>query len=370
MKNRCIIQALKGAISMNGMIYQANALLEDLKDKREFEGIHSSSIYYLVLDKLNPKLKGSKNYDSEFGRIEITKEEVMDKLKIPPSQIWVWMDRAEEQLKRLMKTQAQLITPEGRGYYNWLSHFLRKDNRFVIQINPYLIPYLLVLDDKAYTKIPQSLLLSLGTEYARNLVEIICLFPQTGKDGKLTKTGMVIRNVDRSVIKDLLGSPDYNRWADFKKYVIDRAVNDINSHKDETGFEILSVNYEKSGRRCVGVEFVAKVPESVWKNQKKMEHYSADAYISRQARVEQFLKIHDIHDLIEMTEEVCAARDLFVHGVDYPMCDNLVKKYGTIVVNRNVKMLRERGDVKPALLVKAIQNDYAGRNLIRSLLDV
>ena len=190
---------------MNGMIYQANALLQELKNKREFEGLHSSSIYYLVLDKLNPKLPNSKSFQTDFGTITITQEEVMEKLNIDSAHIWTWMQRAEEQLGKLMHAHIKLITPEGRGYYNWLSHFVRKDNSFIIQINPFLIPYLLILDDKAFTKIPQDLLLKMNSEYARNLIETICLFPQTGKDGKLTKTGLVIRCIDKSVIKDLLG---------------------------------------------------------------------------------------------------------------------------------------------------------------------
>ena len=354
---------------MNGMIYQANALLQELKSRREFEGIHSSSIYYLVLDKLNPKLKGSKNYDSEFGRIEITKEEVMDKLKIPPSQIWVWMDRAEEQLKRLMKTQAQLITPEGKSYYNWLSHYTKNEKGFVIQLNPFLIPYLLVLDDKAYTRIPQDLLLKMNSEYARNLIETICLFPQIGKDGKLTKTGFVKRYIDKSVIGEFLGSPEYNRWTDLKKYVIEKAVEDVNAHKDETGFEILSVNYEKSGRRVVGVEFVAKVPESVWReNDRKIVHQKSGE-IQKNRRVAFYLESHNITSMLDHTEETVAGRDLFALGVDMPMCDNLVKKYGVTTVNRNIKMLRERGKIKPALLVKAIQEDYAGQSKFHELLD-
>lgn len=354
---------------MNGMIYQANALLQELKSRRDFEGIHSSSIYYLVLDKLNPKLKGSKNYDSEFGRIEITKEEVMDKLKIPPSQIWVWMDRAEEQLKRLMKTQAQLITPEGKSCYNWLSHYTKNEKGFVIQLNPFLIPYLLVLDDKAYTRIPQDLLLKMNSEYARNLIETICLFPQIGKDGKLTKTGLVKRYIDKSVIGEFLGSPEYNRWTDLKKYVLEKAVEDINSHKDETGFEILSVNYEKSGRRVVGVEFVAKVPESVWReNDRKIVHQKSDE-IQKNRRVAFYLESHNITSMLDHTEETVAGRDLFALGVDMPMCDNLVKKYGVTTVNRNIKMLRERGKIKPALLVKAIQEDYAGQSKFHELLD-
>lgn len=354
---------------MNGMIYQANALLQELKSRREFEGIHSSSIYYLVLDKLNPKLKGSKSYDSEFGRIEITKEEVMDKLKIPLSQIWVWMDRAEEQLKRLMKTQAQLITPEGKSYYNWLSHYTKNEKGFVIQLNPFLIPYLLVLDDKAYTRIPQDLLLKMNSEYARNLIETICLFPQIGKDGKLTKTGFVKRYIDKSVIGEFLGSPEYNRWTDLKKYVIEKAVEDVNAHKDETGFEILSVNYEKSGRRVVGVEFVAKVPESVWReNDRKIVHQKSDE-IQKNRRVAFYLESHNITSMLDHTEETVAGRDLFALGVDMPMCDNLVKKYGVTTVNRNIKMLRERGKIKPALLVKAIQEDYAGQSKFHDLLD-
>lgn len=354
---------------MNGMIYQANALLQELKSRRDFEGIHSSSIYYLVLDKLNPKLKGSKNYDSEFGRIEITKEEVMDKLKIPPSQIWVWMDRAEEQLKRLMKTQAQLITPEGKSYYNWLSHYTKNEKGFVIQLNPFLIPYLLVLDDKAYTRIPQDLLLKMNSEYARNLIETICLFPQIGKDGKLTKTGLVKRYIDKSVIGEFLGSPEYNRWTDLKKYVLEKAVEDINSHKDETGFEILSVNYEKSGRRVVGVEFVAKVPESVWReNDRKIVHQKSEE-IQKNRRVAFYLESHNITSMLDHTEETVAGRDLFALGVDMPMCDNLVKKYGVTIVNRNIKMLRQRGKIKPALLVKAIQEDYAGQSKFHDLLD-
>ena len=354
---------------MNGMIYQANALLQELKSRREFEGIHSSSIYYLVLDKLNPKLKGSKSYDSEFGRIEITKEEVMDKLKIPPSQIWLWMDRAEEQLKRLMKTQAQLITPEGKSYYNWLSHYTKNEKGFVIQLNPFLIPYLLVLDDKAYTRIPQDLLLKMNSEYARNLIETICLFPQIGKDGKLTKTGFVKRYIDKSVIGEFLGSPEYNRWTDLRKYVIEKAVEDVNAHKDETGFEILSVNYEKSGRRVVGVEFVAKVPESVWReNDRKIVHQKSSE-IKQNRRVAFYLESHNITSMLDHTEETVAGRDLFALGVDMPMCDNLVKKYGVTTVNRNIKMLRERGKIKPALLVKAIQEDYAGQSKFHELLD-
>jgi plasmid replication initiation protein len=351
------------------MIYQANALLQELKSRRDFEGIHSSSIYYLVLDKLNPKLKGSKNYDSEFGRIEITKEEVMDKLKIPPSQIWVWMDRAEEQLKRLMKTQAQLITPEGKSYYNWLSHYTKNEKGFVIQLNPFLIPYLLVLDDKAYTRIPQDLLLKMNSEYARNLIETICLFPQIGKDGKLTKTGLVKRYIDKSVIGEFLGAPEYNRWTDLKKYVLEKAVEDINSHKDETGFEIISVNYEKSGRRVVGAEFVAKVPESVWReNDRKIVHQKSEE-IQKNRRVAFYLESHNITSMLDHTEETVAGRDLFALGVDMPMCDNLVKKYGVTIVNRNIKMLRQRGKIKPALLVKAIQEDYAGQSKFHDLLD-
>ena len=50
------------------------------------------------------------------------------------------------------------------------------------------------------------------------------------------------------------------------------------------------------------------------------------------------------------------------------MCDKLVKKYGTIVVNRNIEMLRKRGKISPAVLVKAVQNDYAGRNMLIDLL--
>ena len=67
---------------MNGMIYQANALLQELKSKQEFEGLHSSSIYYLVLDKLNPKLPNSKSFQTDFGTITITQEEGMEKLNI------------------------------------------------------------------------------------------------------------------------------------------------------------------------------------------------------------------------------------------------------------------------------------------------
>ena len=88
---------------MNGMIYQANALLQELKSKREFEGLHSSSIYYLVLDKLNPKLPNSKSYQTDFGIITITQEEVMGKLNIDSDHIWTWMQRAEEQLGKLIQ---------------------------------------------------------------------------------------------------------------------------------------------------------------------------------------------------------------------------------------------------------------------------
>lgn len=293
----------------------------------------------------------------------------MDKLKIPPSQIWVWMDRAEEQLKRLMKTQAQLITLEGKSCYNWLSHYTKNEKGFVIQLNPFLIPYLLVLDDKAYTRIPQDLLLKMNSEYARNLIETICLFPQIGKDGKLTKTGLVKRYIDKSVIGEFLGSPEYNRWTDLKKYVLEKAVEDINSHKDETGFEILSVNYEKSGRRVVGVEFVAKVPESVWReNDRKIVHQKSEE-IQKNRRVAFYLESHNITSMLDHTEETVAGRDLFALGVDMPMCDNLVKKYGVTTVNRNIKMLRERGKIKPALLVKAIQEDYAGQSKFHDLLD-
>lgn len=356
-------------MKVNGMIYQANALLQELKNRREFEGIHSSSIYYLVLDKLNPKLKGSKNYDSEFGRIEITREEVMDKMGIDYDHIGQWLSRAEEQLKHLLHSETEVITPEGKSYYNWLSHYTKNEKGFVIQLNPFLIPYLLVLDDKAYTRIPQDLLLKMNSEYARNLVETICLFPQIGKDGKLTKTGFVKRYIDKSVIGEFLGSPEYNRWTDFKKYVIEKAVDDVNAHKDETGFEILSVNYEKSGRRVVGVEFVAKVPESVWRENDRKIVSQKSSEIQKNKRVAFYHESHHITSMSEHTEETIAGMDLFALGVDMPMCDNLVKKHGVIVVNRNIKMLRERGKIKPALLVKAIQEDYAGQSKFRDLLD-
>ena len=355
---------------MNGMIYQANELIEKIKSAREFDGIHSSSIYYLVIEKLNPKLQGSKTYDTEFGRIKITKEEIMEKLEISQAHIWQWMDRANEQLKHLLNEKATIVTLEGETIYNWLSHYTRNEEGFVIQINPFLMPYLLMLDNKVYTKITQDLLLKMKTEYARNLIEIICLFPQTDTSGKMTRTGCVSKYIDKSVIGKFLGAPDYNRWSDFKKNVIDRAVADINSHYEETGFKVFPPQYKKSGRRVVGVEFIAQVPESVWKKNNKIVHQKSDE-IQKNKRVAFYLKSHNITSMLDHTEETIAGRDLFALGVDMPMCDNLVKKHGVIVVNRNIEMLRKRGGIiKPAVLVKAIQEDYAGQNKIRDLLSL
>jgi len=67
------------------------------------------------------------------------------------------------------------------------------------------------------------------------------------------------RTFDIDELKKMLSAENYNRFPDFKRYVLERAIREINDLSD------LNITYEviKKERRFAKIEFVMKIKKDV-----------------------------------------------------------------------------------------------------------
>ena len=153
------------------------------------------------------------------------------------------MYRSLKQLgKDLMSKPLEIPTKNGFAIANWFAwyEYQEKEGRILCSFAPKLKPHLLELQSH-FTKYNLSNILRMKSTYAIRLYELA----KSWED-----TGWFIITVDD--FKGTMGCKDqYERHNDLKRYVIDRAIKEIN---DLTDIEIL-YNEKKSGRKVTGLDF-------------------------------------------------------------------------------------------------------------------
>ena len=134
----------------------------------------------------------------------------------------------------------------------WVSEVAYIDNEAIVQLifSPAIVPLITRLEEQ-FTKYEIQQISNLSSAYAVRLYEILIAWRSSGSTPIIPLTDF------RKRIGVL--DSEYKRMYDFKKYVLDIAIKQINEHTDIT----VKVEQHKSGRSITGFSFNFKQKKSV-----------------------------------------------------------------------------------------------------------
>ena len=142
----------------------------------------------------------------------------------------------------------------------WVSEVAYIDNEAVVRLifAPAIVPLITRLEEQ-FTKYEIQQISNLTSAYAVRLYEILITWRSTGKTPLITLSDF------RQKIGVL--ETEYKRMYDFKKYVLDIALKQVNEHTDIT----VKVEQHKTGRSITGFSFSFKQKKSVTKSAKNID---------------------------------------------------------------------------------------------------
>ena len=134
----------------------------------------------------------------------------------------------------------------------WVSEVAYIDNEAIVQLifSPAIVPLITRLEEQ-FTKYEIQQISNLSSAYAVRLYEILIAWRSSGSTPIIPLTDF------RKKIGVL--DSEYKRMYDFKKYVLDIAIKQINEHTDIT----VKVEQHKTGRSITGFSFNFKQKKSV-----------------------------------------------------------------------------------------------------------
>lgn len=134
----------------------------------------------------------------------------------------------------------------------WVSEVAYIDNEAVVRLifSPAIVPLITKLEEQ-FTKYEMQQISNLTSAYAVRLYEILIAWRSTGK------TPLINLSNFRKKIGVL--ETEYKRMYDFKKYVLDIALKQVNEHTDIT----VNVEQHKVGRSIIGFSFNFKQKKPV-----------------------------------------------------------------------------------------------------------
>ncbi len=246
------------------MVYQANPLVEG---RRDFSLIETR-LFYLGLKDLKPQLTKK---DVPWNAMSIRD---FPTTIIPTKELIKQFgnDKYYSTLKNicrgLAKKTVEIEREDGKGFSErpvFLDLSYTVDEGLRLIFSPFMIPYLLELADKPFTKIPVEQIWLLQSSYAVRLLELLLQYQNTKSHERI----MTIEEIRRC-----LSVPDgayKDRLNNFKRYVIENSIKDIN---EKTSYKVEYENV-KDGRKIVGFKFKLYLPAELKKEKQKKQSRKA-----------------------------------------------------------------------------------------------
>ena len=242
------------------IVYQANPLVEGRRDFTLIE----ARIFYLGLRDIVPRLTnkvkawGNKAYN-EFPVTVISSNELV-KLFGNHKYYSTLKDICKDLSKKAIEVKGE---EEGEYFFRPVFSELHysKSKGLTIEFSPKMIPYLLDLADKPFTKLPFEQLWALRSPYSIRLFELLLQYQNT-------KTHERVFAIEE--LRYCLGVPDdayRDKMVNFKARVLDNAVKDIN---ENTAYKVEYENV-KEGRRIVAFKFHLYIPAELKKEKRKKQ---------------------------------------------------------------------------------------------------
>lgn len=150
----------------------------------------------------------------------------------------------------------------------WVSEIIYVENEATVKLifAPAVVPLITRLE-KHFSSYELEQVGNLNSKYAMRLYELLIAWKSTGK------TPMIQLEEFRHQLG--LGSTEYATMCNFKKYVLDLAIKQINEHTD------ITVTYEqhKKGVRVAGFSFRFKMKENVVKPNIGRDEHTGDLFV-------------------------------------------------------------------------------------------
>ena len=231
------------------------------------------------------------------------------------------------------------------------------DDYIVIGFAPQIMPYISALK-KCFTQYQLADVLKLKSRYAIVLYRWLMMSWRQYEHYVGTKERTPQQLVDyqnpRASLDELHRltgtTKKYHDFRNFRKYVLDAAVNEIN---DKTGY---SIAYEKvsSGRRVTGIIFHitdkrAPEPQSTVPEPAPQANPQAQSTALFASPYTGMLMMAGLTDPIALTGDADYQRGLLERL--YPAYDRFVGRFGQSALERHIKYLGEHTAQKPAQLV-------------------
>ena len=173
----------------------------------------------------------------------------------------------------------------------WVSEVAYIDHEAVVRLifSPAIVPLITRLEEQ-FTKYEIQQISNLTSAYAVRLYEILIAWRSTGK------TPIINMHDFRQKIGVL--DPEYKRMYDFKKYVLDIALKQVNEHTDITA----KVEQHKTGRSITGFSFNFKQKKSAAKSLENKRDLDTIDLFSKMTDKQCHLFANKLSELPEMSK--------------------------------------------------------------------
>ena len=301
------------------VVYQGNPLVER---KNNFNTIETK-LFYLGLTQISPKIPKAKYFDEDFFRVLIPIKDVIEMFGGYNS----YYGELHKAVNNLAGKYISIKTKKGFENYPIFA-FLKwnKDTGLLLEFNRYMSPFLLELANRSYTRIEFEQIWKLTSIYAIRILELILQYRSLGERTLTFEDLRTYLGIDADMYK--------NRVDNFKKYVIELPVKEIN---EKTHFNII-YTYKKTGRVVTSVKF-------------------------------HIIDKSQILDCVIESQKVWSetvVKDLVKQGVALGMANTLVKKFGNNYCADNANYVIEKYGEKAknlaGYIVKGIKGNYYGEN--------
>lgn len=240
------------------MVYQANPLIEG---RRDFS-LREMRLFYIGLKDLKPQLT-KKNIPWEnmtYRDFPVTVIPPKDLIEMFGNDTYysALYDVCESLAKKTVEVKNEF------GRFDWFTVFSRLSYRpeegLILKFNPDMIPWLLELADRTFTKIPFEIVWQLESKYSVRLLELVLQYQNT-------KTHE--RTVTMEELRRCLSVPDgaYKKMVNFKSRVLDSSIKEIN---EKTAYKVEYENV-KDGRKVVGFKFKLHLPAELKAEKQKQK---------------------------------------------------------------------------------------------------
>lgn len=246
------------------MVYQANPLVEG---RRDFSLIETR-LFYLGLKDLKPQLT-NKNVPwnamsiRDFPTTVIPTRELIKQFGNDK-----YYNTLKDICRGLAKKSVEIEREDGKGFSErpvFLDLTYTAEEGLRLVFSPFMVPYLLELADKSFTKIPVEQIWLLQSQYAVRLLELLLQYQNTKFHERIMTIEELRRclNVPKGAYKDRLNN--------FKRYVVDNTIKEIN---EKTSYKVEYENV-KEGRKIVAFKFKLYLPAELAKEKQKRQSKKA-----------------------------------------------------------------------------------------------